>query len=117
MSGNGDAEKLADSIAEDVLRAIYGDDYLGCKVAPAKIASIIAEPLEKVQSGAMELLDLYDKVMEAIVLLATPPGKIEDPQKLGSLLSDRLDTIHSVATRTIETTSKFRAQRERKETD
>jgi hypothetical protein len=114
MSANGDSGKLADAIAEEVLRTIYGDDYAGCKVAPSQIASIIAEPIVKVQSGAIELLDLYDKVMEAILLLSTPPGKIDDPQKLGSLLSERLDTIHNVVAKTIETTSKFKSQQIKK---
>jgi hypothetical protein len=56
---------------------------------------------------------LYEKLVEAIHLLSTPPepDKVTDPNKLSALLSERLDAIYTLATKTMETTSLVKPQR------
>ena len=53
------------------------------------------------------LLDLYEKLVEALNLLSTPPDatKITDPKELQSVLSQRLDAIHALTTKTMTTTA------------
>ena len=107
MSSNGPPENLASLLAEEVLRAIYGDDYRGCTVNPEQIAEVIRKALQKHQAQTQDLLELYEKVVEAVDLLSTPPdvSKISDPDQLRSLLGERLDGIHAVTTKTIQTTA------------
>jgi hypothetical protein len=111
MNPNGGAGLNASDIAEQILQKIYGDDFAGCNIAPDEIASVIETALEQQRKSAVDLLDLYEKVIEAIVLLSTPPeaGKIADPAELGKTLSERLDAIHAVATKTRDTVAKFRS--------
>ena len=103
-------DKLAAFLAEEVLRAIYGDDYKGCNVSPSQIAALIRSGLQQQQAHTQELLSLYEKVVEAVHLLSTPPesGKVTDPAALQALLSERLDKIHVVATKTMQTTAGLR---------
>jgi len=110
MSTNGQPDKLASFLAEEVLRAIYGDDYKGCSTSPDQLASVIQNGLQRQQSQSGDLLELYEKVVEAINLLSTPPdvSKITDPDQLRALLSERLDGIHAVTTKTIQTTAMVR---------
>src|SRR4051794_234352 len=107
MSTNGQSDKLASTLAEEVLRAIYGDDYNGCKTSPDQLASVIHNELRRHQTQTDDLLELYEKVIEAVDLLSTPPdvSKISDPDQLRTLLSERLDGIHAVTTKTIQTTA------------
>jgi hypothetical protein len=110
MSSNGQPEKLASLLAEEVLRTIYGDDYRGCTVSPEQITEVISKALQKHQAQAADLLELYEKVVEAVDLLSTPPDvtKVTDPDQLRSLLGERLDGIHAVTTKTIQTTALVR---------
>ena len=107
MSKNGQPDKLALFIAEEVLRAIYGDDFIGCKVTPDQIAAVIAEGLKTEHAQTQELIELYEKVVEAIHLLSTPPENqsLNDPNELRTLLGERLDGIHAVTTKTMQTTA------------
>jgi len=100
-------DKLAALLAEEVLRAIYGDDYKGCNVSPSQIGALIQSGLQQQQTHTQELLSLYEKVVEAVHLLSTPPenGKVTEPAVLQALLSERLDKIHIVTTKTIQTTA------------
>lgn len=110
MSSNGQLAKLASFLAEEVLRTIYGDDYQGCTVSPEQIATVIQKTLQQRQAQTDDLLELYEKVVEAVDLLSTPPdvSKVTDPDQLRALLSERLDGIHAVTTKTIQTTSLVR---------
>ena len=110
MSGNSVPDKLAAFLAEEILRTIYGDDYRGCTVNPDEIAEVVRKGLQQHQSQADDLLELYEKVVEAVDLLSTPPdvSKVSDPEQLRSLLSERLDGIHAVTTKTIQTTALLR---------
>jgi hypothetical protein len=110
MSGNSEPGKLAAFLAEEILRTIYGDDYRGCTVSPDQIAAVIQKGLQQRHSQADDLLELYEKVVEAVDLLSTPPdvSKVNDPEQLRSLLSERLDGIHAVTTKTIHTTALLR---------
>jgi hypothetical protein len=110
MSGNTQPDKLASFLAEEILRAIYGDDYKGCTVNPDQIAGVIQEGLQQRRTQTDDLLELYEKVVEAVDLLSTPPDvtKITDPEQLRTLLGERLDGIHADTTKTIQTTALLR---------
>ena len=110
MSSNAQPDKLALFLAEEILRTIYGDDYRGCNIRPDQIAEIIKKSLQKQKTPLQELVELYEKVVEAVDLLSTPPdaSKITDPDQLRKLLGERLDGIHAVTTKTIQTTELVR---------
>jgi len=112
MSKNARPEQLASVLTEEVLRTIYGDDFRGCRVSPDQVAQVIQEGLNTARGQTRELIELYEKVVEAVHLLSTPPeGKqVTDPSELRTLLSERLDGIHAVTTRTMQTTARARNQ-------
>ena len=112
MSKSEEPDKVASHLAEEVLRTIYGDDFKGCQVQPDQIAVVIAEGLKPERAQTRELIELYEKVVEAIDLLSTPPDSKEmnDPNEVRTLLGERLDCIHAVTTRTIKTTNAARAK-------
>jgi hypothetical protein len=103
-------EKLATAVAEEILRLIYGDDYQGCEINPVSIASLIQEGYDQQQIQSKELLQVYQKVVEAIHLLSTPPDStaVRNPDELRCLLSQRLDGIHAITTKTQATTAFIR---------
>jgi hypothetical protein len=105
MSESARLNKLALLTAEEILRTIYGDDLEGCQVSQKQIALIIEETMKQRERQTRELLHLYEKVVEAMHVLSTPPdsGKITTPAELQALLSGRLDTIHTVAKKTMDT--------------
>ena len=110
MSNSPGSDSFAAFLAEEILRTIYGDDYQGCTVSPDQVAAVIQKALQKRKSQADDLVELYEKVVEAIDLLSTPPdvSKVTDPEQLRSLLSERLDGIHTVTAKTIQTTGRLR---------
>jgi hypothetical protein len=114
MSESAQPDKSEQLIAEDILRAIYGDDFKGCTVRLDDIAALISAGRRKRQVQAEELLDLYEKLIEALDLLSTPPDikKVTDPNELRTLLSERLDAIHTLTARTMETTALAKKQRD-----
>ena len=99
----------ATQLAEEILRTIYGDDLKGCAVSLDSIAAIVARGIK--QGGqSKELLALYEQVIEAMHLLSAPPEKkIVDPKELQELLSDRLDSIRDITTRTLSMAARFKA--------
>ena len=107
MSAKAQPDRIAQATAEEVLRTLYGDDYKGCTVNPDKIAAIIEEGANQRESSLRELLELYDKLVEAIHLLSTPPDgdKVTEPKQLQTLLSERLDAIRALTKKTMETTA------------
>jgi hypothetical protein len=111
MGSQGSHGPSAADIAEQVLQRIYGDDFKGCNIDPNEVAAIIEAGLKAHQQKSVDLLDLYDKVVEAIELLSTPPdaAKVTDPAELGKIISERLDAIRTVTTKTRETVAKFRS--------
>ena len=110
MSSKAGPSPSAADIAEQILQRIYGDDFAGCNIDPNEIASLVEAGLKNHQQRTTDLLDLYDKVVEAIDLLSTPPesAKVTDPVELGKVLSERLDAIRTVTTKTRETIAKFK---------
>ena len=117
MSGNTQPDELASFLAEEILRTIYGDDYRGCIVRPDQIADVIRKGLQEQQNQVNDLVELYEKVVEDVDLLSTPPDptKITDPDQLRKLLGERLDGIHAVTTKTIQTTALVRRSAKPKE--
>jgi hypothetical protein len=113
MSSPPQSDPVALQLAEDVLRHIYGDDLKGCPVTLESIAPIVAKGISQQQRGANELLDLYEKLVEALHLLSNPPdaGKISDPAEWQEFLSQRLDSIHALTTKAMETTSRIRPKK------
>src|SRR6516225_8758456 len=105
MSSNAQPDPLAFVTAEEILQAIYGDDLKGCAVSLESVAAIVDGSLKQTAARSAEWMELYDKVIEAVYVLSTPPdkSKVTDPKELQSLLTQRLDAIHAVATKTIET--------------
>jgi hypothetical protein len=113
MSTDPEPEALALLAAEEILRRIYGDDLQGCPVSLETVARIIGHALEQKVRQSSELVGLYEKVVEAVHLLSTPPDseKVKGSEALQALLSERLDAIRMVASKTIETTGCLRAPR------
>jgi hypothetical protein len=108
MSEESSPDHLSLTTAEEVLRTIFGDDLAGCTVTLEQVGKVIQEGTDR--RGIKELIELYEKLVEAIHLLSTPPdkAKIGDPAELQSLLGQRLDAIHSLTTKTLQTTAPFR---------
>ena len=108
MSSKSESSRLAQAAAEEVLRTIYGDDFAGCTVSLDQISLIIQAALTRQGSKDQELLELHDKAIEAMQLLATPPEAARQlaPSELQGLLSDRLDAVRALAGRVAETTKK-----------
>jgi hypothetical protein len=113
MSTNAQPDRLALLTAEEILRTIYGDDLKGCAVSLEEIAKIVGYALKQTAEQNAEWLELYEKVVEATHLLSTPPNleKVTDPKELQSLLSQRLDAIRAVTTKTIETIAIVKSKR------
>jgi hypothetical protein len=116
---NAQPEPLAFVVAEDILRAIYGDDLKGCPVTLDSIAAIIDRALKQTAARNAEFIELYEKVIEAVHILSTPPDqtKITDPKDIQPLLTQRLDTIHDVTTKTIQTLATVRSKKAEGGTD
>jgi len=108
MSKDRQPDEMALATAEEVLRRIYGDDLTGCKVSLQEIGRIIHEGAEP--RGITELLELYEKLVEAIHLLSTAPTKeaVTEAAQLQELLTQRLDAIHQLTTKTLQTTAVFK---------
>jgi len=97
-------------LAEEILRTIYGDDLKGCIVSLDSVAGIVAKGIRQ-SAQSKELLSLYERVIEATHLLTAPPAqKITDPKELQDLLSDRLDSIRNLTTKTLDMANRFKAQ-------
>jgi len=113
MSANPQPDHVSFTLAEEILRTIYGDDFAGCTVSLDQIAGIISGALQQKAAAETDLLGLYEKVVEAVHLLSTPPdkNKVDETTDLRTLLSERLDAIHAVTAKTMETTARVKALR------
>ena len=100
-------DRLSSEIAEEILRRIFGDDFQGCTVSLDEIASIIHAGAEQRGIQQKELLEMYEKAIEALNLLATPPSTndVSEVGQLNSLLSERLDAIQKLTKKVMETTA------------
>jgi len=112
MDSNPQPDPLASATAEEILRTIYGDDFKGCTISPERVAGIISTAIRQQHAPTQEILELYEKVVEAVHLLSTPPvsDKVTDPNELRALLSERLDAIHVVTAKTTETIARAKAR-------
>jgi hypothetical protein len=113
MSGQAAPDKLANLTAEEILRTIFGDDLQGCNVTLDSIAAIIRETLVQRSEEDRDLIEMYEKLVEAIDLLSTPPqpDKVPGPEELRTLLGERLDTIHTLTQKTKKATASLKALR------
>jgi len=113
MSSHQQPDPLAFVAAEEVLRTIYGDDLTGCKVSLDTIAAVIDQSLKQTAARNGEWLELYEKVVEAVHILSTPPDKtkVTEPKELQGLLTQRLDAIHAVSSKTIQTLATVRGKK------
>jgi hypothetical protein len=119
MSSEAQLEQAATDAAEEILRRIYGDDFEGCTVSLDSIAAVVNEALKRTLESDRSLLELFEKAFEAVQLLSTPPsdGGTLGPNELRSLLSDRLDSIQTLASKVISTSSAVRQQNSKTEPD
>ena len=110
MGKDSQADRLSTEIAEEVLRRIFGDDLAGCPVTLDEIARVIAEGAQQRNDQQRELIEMYEKAIEALNLLSTPPGtsEVSNPEQLRSLLGDRLDAILKLTQKVMETTTLLR---------
>jgi hypothetical protein len=110
MTSDPQPDRLALLLAEEVLQAIYGDDLQGCTVSLERVGEVIAKGMAQIENSSRELQGLYEKVVEAVHLLSTAPdvSKVSDPIELQKLLSERLDAIHGITGKTMETTKKVK---------
>jgi hypothetical protein len=113
MSSDAQLHDLANAVAEEILRTIFGDDFTGCHVSLESIAAIVYDGLVGRAAADRELLELYEKAHEALRLLATPPvdGHALAPPELQSLLGDRLDAVRHLMDKIIATTATVKGQR------
>jgi hypothetical protein len=113
MSSNEPPDALAFVTAEEILRAIYGDDLNGCTASLDGIAGIVDNSLRQTAARNGEWLELYEKVVEAVHLLSTPPdkAKVTEPKELQILLTQRLDAIRAITSKTIETLAIVRGKK------
>ena len=98
--------------AEDILQAVYGDDLNGCAVRIDTIAEIISHAVGNTDATQAEMLSLYERAVEALNLLATPPPSVAGlaPEALPRLLSERLDAIRDLTQKLISTAAAARTQ-------
>lgn len=110
MSDQPQSPEPASLVAEEILRTIYGDDLKGCTVTLESIATIIRNGIP--QETPKELLMLYEKVVEAAHVLSAPPpaDKVGSPEDLHALVIKRLDSIHAITTKTMDTVQFFKKQ-------
>ena len=109
MSDDPQSGERASLLAEEILRTIYGDDLKGCAVSLDSIAAIVAKGIKQ-SAPANELMALYEQVIEATHRLSAPPAKkIADAKELQELLSDRLDSIRDLTTKTLDMAARFKA--------
>jgi hypothetical protein len=89
--------------AEEVLQAIYGDDFVGCTISVDTVAAIVDSAVKDEARTAYELVDVLNKVLEAVHVLSTPPSpaEVKDSQQLQEVLGKRLDAIREISTKTI----------------
>ncbi|HEX4263511.1 MAG TPA: hypothetical protein VH597_04155 [Verrucomicrobiae bacterium] len=113
MSSDAQPDALAFVTAEEVLRTIYGDDLEGCTVSLDALAGVIDDAINQTAARNSEVLELYEKVVEAVHLLSTPPDKtkVTEPTELQALLTERLDAIHAISSKTIETLAIVRGKK------
>lgn len=113
MSSDAQPDKLAMLVSEEVLRTIFGDDLQGCPVTLEQIAAIIHDAVEQRSAQDRNLLETFQQLVEAIHMLSTPPeaSKVPNPDELRTLLTQRLDAIHTITTKTLKTTALLEAQR------
>ena len=113
MSEGERPDKLAVVAAEEVLRTIFGDDLTGCNVSLDSIADLIGQAIRQRSQEESDLIEMYEKLVEALDLLSTPPDPsvVTSPDQLRSLLGERLDAIHSLTQRTQKTTRSLKALR------
>jgi len=78
------------------------------------VGTIILEAMQWKASLNNELLELHEKVAEAVDLLSTPPGQNtpDEPGGLLSLLGQRLDAIHTITQKLNQTAALIKAQPE-----
>lgn len=113
MSEGERPDKLAIAAAEEVLRTIFGDDLTGCNVSLDSIADLIGQAIRQRSQEDSDLIEMYEKLVEALDLLSTPPDSsaVTSPDQLRSLLGERLDAIHALTQRTQKTTRSLKALR------
>lgn len=113
MDENARPEKLALLAAEELLRLIYGDDFQGCPVSLDAVALLIDKALKQQSAQDKDIIDAYEKVIEALHFLSRPPapGEVPGPAELQRLLSDRLDAIHSLTSKAVQTATRLRQER------
>ena len=102
-----ESDRLSFEIAEEILRRIFGDDLQGCNVSLDEIAGLIQTATGQSASPHKDLVDMYEKAIEALNLLATPPAAndVTDLAQLNSLLGERLDAIHKLTRKVMDTTA------------
>ena len=113
MSADSGSDERIMATSEEVLRTIFGDDLRGCNVRLETIAAIIKQGLQQRPEEDADLIDMYEKLVEALDLLSTPPdpSKIAGPDELRTLLGERLDSIHALTQKTKKTTESLKALR------
>ena len=112
MTSDSDQMEAAGRAAEEILQAIYGDDLTGCAVRLETVAAVVFRAMRQAAEIDREMLGLYEKAVEALHLLSTPPvpGTLPAPQDMLALLSDRLDAIRQLTQKLIATNATLKAQ-------
>ncbi len=117
MSSDAQPDKLSMLVGEEILGTIFGEDLQGCPVTLEQIARIVQDSANQRREQDKNLIETLGQLVEAIHLLSTPPdlSKVPNPDELRSLLTERLDAIHTITTRTLKTTAMLHAQQRLRE--
>ena len=109
----GQPDRISRLVAEELLTVLFGEDLTGCPVPLDEVAAIVQRAVEERAQQDGRLLDTYDTVVASIHHLATPPGsaKAAGPDELRSLLGERLDAIRTITTKTLEISTRVKAER------
>ena len=109
----GQPDRISRLVAEELLATIFGEDLTGCPVSLDQVAAIIQDAVEQRAQQDTRLLEIYDTVVSSIHQLATPPdaARSPGPNELRSLLSERLDAIRAITSKTLETSARVKAER------
>ncbi|HTD68654.1 MAG TPA: hypothetical protein VK846_19200 [Candidatus Limnocylindria bacterium] len=106
-------DRISRLVAEELLTLIFGEDLAGCTVSLDDVAAIVQRTVDERSQQDGRLIETYETVVASIHQLATPPESAKEagPEKLRSLLGERLDAVRMITTKTFEMAARVKRER------